>query len=99
MQNQDLLNEFGVRIPEYYLYLPDDTPLSPRDIAELFEVSEKTARYWFNPGLNHGRLVSNHPTRNTVSGKELKDWLWKRDFPKMMRDKNFLKAIDIIHSK
>lgn len=99
VKNLPILDSLNVSLPDYYHYLPDEVVLTPKDIAGVLGVTEKTVRYWFNPGLNHGRLLSTHPIKNCIYGKNLKEWFWKRDYPKLMLDKDFLKAMVLISSK
>ncbi|PLT28204.1 hypothetical protein [Peribacillus deserti] len=90
---QNRINEFKqleMTIPRYYEYIDDDIELTPNDIASIFQKDVKRVRCWFNPGLKHGALPSIDPTRHRCTGRQLKEWLFKRDLRSLMKDKKFM---------
>ncbi|NRF89871.1 hypothetical protein HQN89_02300 [Paenibacillus frigoriresistens] len=95
----EIFEQFNFNIPEYYTDIPDEVIFTPRELAEYFEMSLKNARRWFNPGLKHGALVSEHLTHFAVKGSDLKEWMWLKDYKKFIKNKNFYRAMEMIDSK
>ncbi|PAK37073.1 hypothetical protein [Peribacillus simplex] len=81
--------QLQIFIPDYYHWIDDDIELTPNELATIFQKNVKRVRCWFNPGLKHGALPSIDPTRHRCTGRQLKEWLFKRDLSSFMKDKKF----------
>lgn len=94
-----VFNQFDFEIPKYYFEIPDEVLFTSEDLADYFNMSISSGRRWFNPGLNHGPLISQHISRGIIQGKNLKEWLWIKDYKKFVKNKNFEAAMKMIQSK
>ncbi|WP_066385791.1 hypothetical protein [Neobacillus mesonae] len=92
-RNISFYKQLGINIPFYYELIDDNAILTPNEISAIFNRNVDRVRQWFNPGLKHGALPSFDPTRHKCTGLDLKEWLFKKDIKKFMKNKKFKELV------